>query len=366
VGALTFCARRKRGSSFWLLISLSLGVGLFAVARSSLNVLVTGGAGYIGSHTCKALSLAGYRPIAYDNLVHGHRDAVRWGPMVEADVADAARLKETLGAHSIGAVIHFAGYAYVGESMKAPGRYFKNNVSNALILLDAMVETGVRWLVFSSTCATYGVPQTTPIAEDHPQNPISAYGESKLAVERALRWYERAYSLKAVALRYFNAAGADPEGEAGESHNPETHLIPLAIATALGQRESLDIYGCDYATPDGTALRDYVHVSDLALGHVRALDYLRTENDSVVFNLGTGRAYSVREVAAAVERVSGRKLALHEQPRRGGDPAILVADAQRARQVLNWTPRYSDLDTIVETAWRWHREQARMQRALSS
>jgi UDP-arabinose 4-epimerase len=318
------------------------------------NVLVTGGAGYIGSHTCKALSAAGHRPVTYDSLVHGHRDAVRWGPIVEADLADGARLEQTLREHRICAVIHFAGFTYVGESMTAPGKYFRNNLSNTLVLLDAMAAAGIEHFVFSSTCATYGLPQRIPIAEDHPQNPINPYGESKLWVERALVWYGRAHKLKAVSLRYFNAAGADLDGEIGEEHDPETHLIPLVIAAALRKRERVDVYGTDYPTGDGTAVRDYIHVTDLAQAHVQALDYLRDGGTSTALNLGAGRGHSVREVIRAVERVAGGAVPVRDAARREGDPPVLIASAARARQVLNWAPRHSSLETIVETAWRWH------------
>ena len=240
----------------------------------SKNILVTGGAGYIGSHACKALAGAGYRPIAYDNLIYGHREAVRWGPLVEADLADRLRLAATLAEHDISAVMHFAAFAYVGESMTKPGLYFRNNLVNTLGLLDEMVTAGVRHIVFSSTCATYGTPERTPITEDTPQRPVNPYGESKLMVERALHWYGEAHGLRYAALRYFNAAGADPDGEIGEDHDPETHLIPLILDTAIGRRQRIDIYGTDYPTSDGTAVRDYIHVQDLAEAHVAAIGHL--------------------------------------------------------------------------------------------
>lgn len=317
-------------------------------------VLVTGGAGYIGSHACKALAQAGYLPVTYDNLVHGHRWAVQWGPMVEGDVGDVELLRKTLSDHSIRAVIHFAGYCYVGESMTAPGKYFQNNAGNTLTLLEAMRGAGVGNIVFSSTCATYGTPVEVPIGEDHPQNPINPYGESKLFVEKMLRWWETAYGLRWMALRYFNAAGADTEGSVGEDHEPETHLIPLAIQAALGERTRLDIYGIDYPTPDGTAVRDYIHVTDLAAAHVCALRALENGVPSTALNLGTGTGHSVREVIAAVERVSGRTVPIVESPRRAGDPPELVARASRAREVLDWHPQCSTLQTIIETAWLWH------------
>jgi UDP-arabinose 4-epimerase len=319
------------------------------------GIMVTGGAGYIGSHACKALARAGYRPIAYDSLVRGHREAVRWGPLVEGDLADRELLVDTLRRFEVAAVMHFAAFAYVGESMSAPELYFRNNVVNSIGLLEAMRETGVRRMVFSSTCATYGIPENVPIAEDSPQRPVNPYGESKLMIERALHWHGIAHGLGHVALRYFNAAGADPEGEAGELHEPETHLIPLILAAALGQRAEIEIYGTDYPTPDGSAIRDYIHVTDLADAHVRALAYLEQGGASAALNLATGRGYSVRQVIAAAERVTGRRVPRREVGRRAGDPAALVADATRARKLLGWTPRFSDLDTIIATAWDWER-----------
>ncbi len=317
-------------------------------------VLVTGGAGYIGSQTCRVLALAGRLPVALDNLVHGHKAAVRWGPLVKGDIRDRALIEGAIHEHGIGAVVHFAGYAYVGESMRDPGKYFGNNVAASLALLETLQGCGVGSIVFSSSCATYGVPESLPIGSGHAQRPINPYGESKLFVERALHWYGVAHGLRSVALRYFNAAGADPDGEIGEDHNPETHLIPLAIGAALGKRPPLQIYGTGYPTPDGTAVRDYVHVTDLADAHVRALDYLEAGGESTAFNLGTGRGYSVREVVAAVERIAGRELPRREAAPRAGDPAILVAEAGRSRKLLGWAPQHSDLDTIIRTAWRWH------------
>jgi UDP-glucose-4-epimerase GalE len=330
------------------------------VSRSTIAeskaVLVTGGAGYIGSHTCKALSLAGYVPVTYDNLVHGHRWAIQWGPFVHGDLADGELLAGTMRRYSVAAVIHFAGYAYVGESMTQPGKYFRNNMSNTLTLLEAMVSAGVPHIVFSSTCAIYGLPVDLPIREQHPQQPINPYGESKLVVERMLQWWEAAHQIRWSALRYFNAAGADLDGEVGEDHDPETHLVPLAIEAALRTRGPLEIYGSDYPTPDGTAVRDYVHVSDLAAAHVRALQYLRDGGSSIVLNLGTGTGHSVRDVIAMVEHVSGRTVPVRTAPRRPGDPAQLVACAARARDVLGWVPRHSSLRAIVESAWQWHTE----------
>ena len=319
------------------------------------KVLVAGGAGYIGSHVCKALAAAGCVPVAYDNLVRGHAWAVKWGPLIKGDIADTALLKQVLRKHDIQVVIHLAAYAYVGESMQDPGKYFRNNVAGTIGLLDAMVATGTRGLVLSSTCATYGLPEVLPIAEGHPQRPVNPYGESKLSVERALKWYEDAYGLRSVALRFFNAAGADLDGEIGEDHEPETHLVPLAIQAALGIRKELNVFGTDYPTPDGTAIRDYIHVADLAAAHVASLHYLATENRSVALNLGTGHGHSVREVIRQVERVSGRRVPARNAPQRPGDPPVLVATSERAAQLLAWRAQHSDLATIVQSAWRWHR-----------
>jgi len=318
------------------------------------QILVTGGAGYIGSHAAKALARAGYEPVSYDNLGRGHRTAVRWGPLVEGDLADRALLVATLRRHKIAAVMHFAAFAYVGESVEQPALYFRNNVANSLSLLEAMDEAGVRHIVFSSTCATYGLPDQMPIAEDAPQRPVNPYGESKLMIERMLHWLGPARGLRHVALRYFNAAGADPAGEAGEDHDPETHLIPLVLMAALGRRAAIDIYGTDYPTPDGTAIRDYIHVQDLADAHVLALAHLLKGGDSVALNLGTGSGHSVRAVIEAAERVTGRAIARRETARRPGDPPILVADARKAKAVLGWTPQLSGLDDIIASAWAWH------------
>jgi UDP-arabinose 4-epimerase len=316
-------------------------------------VLVTGGAGYIGSHACKILARAGYRPVVFDNFSRGHRAAVRWGPLVEGDLADRGKLVEALRHHRISVVMHFAAYAYVGESVADPATYYRNNLGGSLSLLEAMREAEVDKIVFSSTCATYGDPAEVPIRETMPQLPVNPYGETKLAIERALHWYGVAYGLCWVSLRYFNAAGADPEGEIGERHEPETHLIPLVLQAALGERAQMDIFGTDYPTPDGTAIRDYIHVQDLGEAHLRALQYLVAHGQSVALNLGTGRGHSVREVIQAAEAVSGKPVPYRETPRRPGDPPVLVADPGLAAEALGWRARLSDLDAIVRTALAW-------------
>jgi len=317
-------------------------------------VLVTGGAGYIGSHACKALAAAGHTPVTLDNLVHGHRSAVRWGPLEIGDVADRAQLDEVLGRWRPDAVMHFAAFAYVGESVTDPGKYYRNNVAGTLTLLEAMRDHCVDRMVFSSTCATYGVPEYSPIDEAHAQKPINPYGAGKLMVERMLADFSSAHGLRAATLRYFNAAGGDPDGETGESHDPETHLIPLAFDAVRGKCPELVIHGEDYATPDGTCIRDYIHVSDLATAHVLAFDALATSAPGLAcYNLGNGQGYSVREVIAAVERVTGRRVPVRVGPRRPGDPPCLVGDAGKIQRELGWQARLAGLDEIVATAWHW-------------
>jgi UDP-arabinose 4-epimerase len=318
-----------------------------------MRVLVTGGAGYIGSHTAKALAAQGIEPVVLDNLTTGRRWAIQWGPFVRGDIGDLDLLRRLLREYRVSGVMHFAASAYVGESVRQPRKYFHNNVAKTLILLDAMLEAGVERIVFSSTCATYGIPDGLPIDETHPQRPVNPYGESKLFVERVLRAYGEAYGLDWVTLRYFNAAGADPDGQLGEDHEPETHLIPLAIDAALGRRPWVEVFGTDYPTPDGTAIRDFVHVADLAYAHVRALRHLLNGGESVALNLGTGAGYSVREVIAIVERIAGRTVPVREQTRRHGDPPILLADARRARDVLGWQPDHLTLESTIRSAWKW-------------
>ncbi|MBM3736883.1 MAG: UDP-glucose 4-epimerase GalE [Acidobacteria bacterium] len=319
-----------------------------------MHVLVAGGAGYIGSTTAKALSRAGHVPVVFDNLEKGHREAVRWGPFVEGDLADRAQLADTFRRFPIEGVIHFAAYIAVGESMREPVKYFRNNVANTLNLLEAMTGAGVRRIVFSSTAAVYGDPETTPIPEDHPLRPVSPYGESKLMVERLLEWFNVTHQIRPARLRYFNAAGADPDGETGENHDPETHLIPLALAAAAGDRDALELFGSDYPTADGTPVRDYIHVTDLADAHVRALDWLAGGGLNLTANLGTGEGFTVRQVLGAVEQVTGRPVPFVERPRRAGDPAVLIADSGRARRMLGWTPTHSSLEQIIGTAWNWY------------
>jgi UDP-arabinose 4-epimerase len=319
-----------------------------------MRVLVTGGAGYIGSHTAKALDKRGHDPIVLDNLKYGHRWAVRWGPLIEADLSDQDGLRDVLHKHQIGAVLHFAGASRVGESMHMPAEYFRNNVCNMINLLDAMCDSGVRHIVFSSTCATYGNPEHIPIREEHPQHPLSPYGESKLIGERVLKWYGGAYGLSWTSLRYFNAAGADLEGQIGEVHSPETHLIPRAIAAACGDLPHLEIFGTDYETPDGTAVRDYVHVADLASAHVMAVERLAQGGSSIALNLGSAQGHSVLQVIAAVEKIVGGKLSLKNCIRRAGDPPVLVSETSLAYRELKWAPIHSSLDKIVETAAHWY------------
>jgi len=320
-----------------------------------MNVLVVGGAGYIGSHCVRQLAAAGHRPVVIDNLVYGHRGAVApTVPFYEADIADGPAVRAVLTKEKIGLVMHFAAYCYVGESVEAPLKYYLNNVAATLHLLEAMLAEDVKKFVFSSTCATYGVPAALPLVETMPQRPINPYGQTKLDVENALQALARAHGMSFAAFRYFNAAGAAEDGAIGEDHDPETHLIPLAIDAALGRRPPLRLFGTDYPTPDGTCLRDYVHVDDLSRAHIAVFDRLAAPGAALFYNLGTGRPTSNREVIRAVEKVSGRKVPLVEAPRRAGDPPALYADASRAQRELAWQVRFPDAESIVATAWRWH------------
>ena len=330
----------------------------------SVTVLVTGGAGYIGSHTAKELARSGYRVVVYDNLSRGHRWAVRWGPLIEGDLHDEERLRSVLIDHRIEAVLHFAALIAVGESMQTPEVYFHNNVGGTLCLLNAMRAAHVRRLVFSSTAGVYGIPETVPIEESTPTIPLSPYGDSKLMVEKILHWEGVCHGLSWAALRYFNAAGGDAEGETGEDHHPETHLIPIVLQAAQGLREACPVFGSDYPTPDGTCIRDYVHVTDLADAHVKAMKYLENGGASAAMNLGTGAGYSVREILSAAEKAVGRPIPAVHQPRRPGDPPRLIAAAARAQQILGWKPAHSSLENILETAWRWQEKHASVARAL--
>ena len=317
-------------------------------------ILVTGGAGYIGSHYVLSARERGDEIVVLDNLVYGHKQAVLDGaPLVVGDMGDAALLDEVFTKYPIDAVVHFAAYAYVGESVTEPAKYYHNNTFATLAVLDAMRRHNVKNFVFSSTCATYGNPQYVPMDEKHPQDPINPYGESKFFVEKILKAYDKAYGLKYTALRYFNAAGADPKGRIGESHEPETHLIPLILQAAMGKRESISVFGADYDTPDGTALRDYIHIFDLGAAHTLALERLRSGADSDIYNLGTEQGYSVREVIAACEKVSGKPIKVVEAPRRAGDPPRLVASAGKAKSALGWQPKFQNLEEIIQTAWNW-------------
>ncbi len=330
------------------------------------HVLVAGGAGYIGSHACKALAAAGFVPVTYDNLVHGHDELVRWGPLIRADIADRARLDIVIAEFKPVAIMHFAAHGVVGESVSDPRKYYRNNVAGALSLFEAAVDAGIEAVVFSSTAAVYGVPDAVPIPESAPTRPINPYGRSKLMMEEMLRDFGGAYGLRSVCLRYFNAAGADPAGEIGEDHEPETHRIPRALMAAAGRIPHLDLFGTDYGTADGTAVRDYIHVTDLADAHVRALGYLLAGSASDAFNLGTGKGLSVREIIAATRRVTGRDVPVREGPRRAGDPPCLVADPARARATLGLEVGHSGLDSIVATAWRWHQARNGIQGARAA
>lgn len=317
------------------------------------NVLVTGGAGYIGSHTCKTLAANGFQPVVLDSLIYGHQDAVKWGPFIKGDIADAALLDQVFTEHSIELVLHFAAHAYVGESVTDPEKYYLNNVAGTLSLLSAMRRNAVDKIVFSSTCATYGIPSVLPITEETPQKPINPYGYTKLVVENIFKDYQHAYGLNWCALRYFNAAGCDPEGELGERHDPETHAIPLAIAATLGQGPAFKVMGTDYDTPDGTAVRDYIHVSDLADAHVKAAHYLLTGGQSGAYNLATGRGTSVKEILTAVQNATGKDVPREYVPRRAGDPPSLYAQAKLAKEKLGWTPKFLEINDTVKTAANW-------------
>jgi UDP-arabinose 4-epimerase len=345
-----------------------------AVGINLMNsVLVTGGAGYIGSHTCKALRRAGFNPITYDNLARGNAESVKWGPIERGELTDSIRLREVLAKYRPVAIVHFAAFAYVGESNLNPTLYYLNNVGGTVALLEAMSNAGVSKIVFSSSCAVYGAPKAVPISEETSYAPINPYGTTKTICERILRDCATAFPLSFIALRYFNAAGADPDGEIGECHVPETHVIPLLLDAAAGEAESFVIFGDDYPTPDGTCVRDYIHVTDLADAHVKALGAMLEGAENTALNLGTGRGWSVRELVASVREVTGRNFAVQSGGRRPGDPPVLIADASRARHRLGWRPLYPDLTDQVRHAWAWRqgkcqtwgRMQIRSPRAVS-
>ncbi|VTS05602.1 UDP-glucose 4-epimerase GalE [Tuwongella immobilis] len=323
-----------------------------------MRILVTGGAGYIGSHTVRLLLQQGHSVVVYDNLQTGHRQAVPSGMLVVGDLNDSAMLDQALIQHRVEAVIHFAASAYVGESVQNPAKYYRNNVINTIQLLERMRLNGVQKLVFSSTVATFGVPDSLPITEDHPQAPINPYGRTKLMIEMALADYCQAYGIGHVILRYFNAAGASRDATLGEDHTPETHLIPLVLQTALGMRSHIDIFGTDYPTPDGTCIRDYVHVEDLASAHVLALEHLQPGSQRR-YHLGSEHGSSIREIIAISERITGRRIPVREAPRRPGDPPALVASSAKIRRELGWSPEYRDIESILQTAWNWHRTHPR-------
>ncbi|MBL7995655.1 UDP-glucose 4-epimerase GalE [bacterium] len=322
--------------------------------KTNSTILVTGGAGYIGSHAVRQLKKAGHSTVVLDNLVYGHKEFVDSNELITGDLSDKHLLTKIFSKNKIAAVMHFAAYALVGESVANPSKYYQNNVACTLNLLDAMIEHDVKKIIFSSTCATYGEPVEIPIGENHPQSPINPYGRTKLAVETILRDYDTAYELKSVCLRYFNAAGADPDGGIGEDHDPETHLIPLVLDAALQIRPAITVFGHDYPTEDGTCIRDYIHVTDLADAHLLALTYLSKTNKSDVFNLGNGNGFSVDQVIETAKTITGRAIPVTRGARRAGDPAVLIGSSEKARRVLGWKPKFNSLDQIVSTAWNWH------------
>jgi UDP-glucose 4-epimerase len=329
------------------------------MSEQKSTILVTGGAGYIGSHAVLALKQAGYKVVIFDNLEYGHQELVKSVLDVElvvGDTRDRAALDQVFATHKIDAVMHFAAYIAVGESVEKPGMYYENNVVGTLNLIEAMRAANIHKLVFSSTCAVYGIPESTPIVEDCPFAPISPYATSKLMVENILTDFDTAYNFKSVRFRYFNASGADPSGRLGEDHTPETHLVPLVLFAAMGKREHISVYGTDYPTPDGTCIRDYIHVQDLATAHVLGLGYLLKGGDSQVFNLGNGNGYSVKEVIETAKKVTGKEIKVVYGDRRAGDPSILVGSSDRVRKVLSWNPEFPKLEDIIAHAWQWHQK----------
>lgn len=319
------------------------------------NILITGGAGYIGSYMCKYLVNNGYYPIVLDNLIHGHREAVKWGSLIEGDISDSYLINKIFSQYQIEAVMHFAAFCYVGESVNKPIQYYSNNVAGTVSLLENMIKNSIQKFIFSSSCATYGESNEIPITEDHPQNPLNPYGMSKLIIEQILSDLKKAYGMEYVALRYFNAAGADPDGEIGEDHRPETHLIPLVLQTAIGQHSAINIYGDDYPTKDGTCIRDYIHIHDLAHAHFLALERIINGLSGGKYNLGNENGYSVKEVIDISRKITGKSIPTRIMDRRPGDPSMLIGSNKLAMKELGWRPNYSDLHTIIETAWRWHK-----------
>ncbi|MFX0135179.1 MAG: UDP-glucose 4-epimerase GalE, partial [Candidatus Hodarchaeota archaeon] len=319
------------------------------------TILVSGGAGYIGSHVCKMIAREGYIPIVFDNLINGHRWAVKWGPLEEGDITDRKRLNAVVKEYNPKTIMHFAAEAYVGESIKNPGKYYLNNVAGTLSLLETMRDHSVKNIIFSSSCATYGIPEQIPIPEEHPQHPINPYGFSKFMCEQMIKDFSVAHGVQFVILRYFNAAGADPEAEIGEFHDPETHLIPLLLDVAMGKQKYINIFGTDYETHDGTCIRDYIHVSDIANAHLLALEYLGNGGKNDIFNLGNGNGFSVREVIETVKNVTGKNIKCLEKSRRQGEPPILIGSSKKANKVLGWEPKFDKLEDIINTAFEWHK-----------
>ena len=320
--------------------------------KSKQHILVTGGAGYIGSHACKALVQAGYIPVAYDNLVYGHEWAVKWGPFEKGDINDRQCLNEVIEKYQPIAAMHFAAYAYVGESVEDPGKYYRNNVAGTLTLLEALRDAGINKFIFSSSCAVYGMPKKIPIPENHQMVPVNPYGRSKLMIEQMLEDFDTAYDLKSISLRYFNAVGADPDGETWEDHEPETHLIPLVLDVAAGIRSNITVFGDDYDTDDGTCVRDYIHVVDLANAHVLALKALEKALSTTAYNLGNGKGHSVLQIIEAAKRITGKEINVVKGRPRPGDPSCLVADASKIREELDWQTRFADIEKSIETAWK--------------
>lgn len=326
------------------------------MSDSKKYVLIVGGAGYIGSHTNKYITQKGYETLVLDNLSFGHEYAVKWGKLIVGDIADKDLLDEIFTTYKIETVMHFSAFAFVGESVTSPQKYYQNNVVNTLNLLNTMIKHDVKKFIFSSTCATFGEPEYTPIDEAHPQNPINPYGLSKLMVEKILKDYDKAYGLKSVVLRYFNASGADPETEIGEDHTPETHLIPLVLDVAIGKREDIKVFGNDYNTPDGTCVRDYIHVNDLADAHYLGIKYLEKEKKSNQFNLGNGTGFSVMQIIDTAKKITGKNINFTVAPRREGDPSTLIGGSKKATEILTWKPRYANIEDIIQTAWNWHKK----------